>query len=198
MANTAEEITVALTGSISIAPYSGALTLPTDPASALDVAFVDLGYTTEDGVTFTATPSVEEIMAWQKATAVRRIVTNRESSIAFTLEQLNLDNWSLAFGGGTWVTTAESPGPPVVPAYHRYDPPADADPLAEYACVVDFVDGAKRGRLVMIRGNVTESVETQFVRSEAAMLPIQVDGLTPDDADSAWYFLSNDAAFAAA
>ncbi len=186
MAQTAEEITVALTGSVNIAPYTDDLELPEDMGT-LDDAFIDMGYTTEDGVTFNAVPNVEDIMAWQKATPVRRIVTSREVTIGYTLEQLNLDTFAHAFGGGEWTE-------PTAGVY-RYDPPADADPLAEYACVIDFEDGNRKGRFVMIRGTVNDAVETNLVRNNAAMLPVSIAGLTPDGEPSPWYFLSDDPAF---
>lgn len=188
MAQNSDQITVALSGHVSIAPYSSGLALP-DDMGALDAAFKELGYTSEDGVTFTATPTVEDIRAWQKATPVRRIVTARDATIAFSLEQLNLDNWALAFGGGDW--TVPSAG------VFRYDPPADADPLAEYAVVVDFADGNRNSRIVLMRGTVNEAVETQLVRNNAAMLPVTVAGLTPDGQPAPWFFLSDDDAFAA-
>lgn len=194
----AEQLTVALTGKVWVAPYTTSLVTPTNPFDAPGATFKDLGYTSEDGVTFSVTPNVEDIMAWQSATPVRRIVTSRDSTIAYTLEQLNLDTFAHAFGGGTWTTIAAVPGPPAVAAHYRYDPPADGDKLAEYACIIDFVDGADRGRLVLKRGTVNDAVETQFVRNNAAMLPVTLAALTPDGQNSAWYFLSNDAAFAAA
>lgn len=189
MAQTAEEITVALTGNVWIAPYSDTLVLPED-LGAPDAAFTDMGYTTEDGVTFSATPNVEDIMAWQKATPVRRIVTSREVTIGYTLEQLNLDTFAHAFGGGEWTE-------PTAGVY-RYDPPADADALAEYACIIDFADGDRNGRFVLSRGTVNDAVETNLVRNNAAMLPVSLAGLTPDGEDTAWYFISNDDAFAPA
>jgi hypothetical protein len=186
MAQDADQITVALSGNVSVAPYSEALTLPTG-LGALDAAFLNLGYTSEDGVTFSATPNIEEIRAWQKATPVRRIVTGRDASAAFTLEQTNLDTFALAFGGGDW--TEPSAG------VFRYDPPADEDALAEYACVIDFADGDRNSRIVIMRASVNEAVETQLVRNNAAMLPVTLAALTPDGENAAWYFLSDDAAY---
>lgn len=186
MAQTAEEITVALTGNVWIAPYSDSLNLPED-LGAPDAAYTDMGYTSEDGVTFAVTPNVEDIMAWQKATPVRRIVTSRESVVGYTLEQLNLDTFAHAFGGGEW--TEPTAG------IYRYDPPADADELAEYSAIIDFYDGDRHGRFVLIRGTVNDAVETNLVRNNAAMLPVSLAALTPDDEDSAWYFLSDDPAF---
>lgn len=187
MAANSEEITVALSGNVFVAPYTDALALP-DDMSALDGAFVDLGYTSEDGVTFSASPTVEEIRAWQKATPVRRIVTARDASAAFVLEQTNLDTFALAFGGGDWTE-------PTAGVY-RYDPPADEDALAEYATVIDFADGDRNSRIVIMRATINEAVETQLVRNNAAMLPVTLAALTPDAEDAAWYFLSDDPAYA--
>lgn len=196
MPQSAEQLTVALTGKVWVAPYTTSLVLPSNPFDAPDAAFKDIGYTTEDGVTFSVTPNVEDIMAWQKATPVRRIVTSRDSTLSYTLEQYNRDTFALAFGGGTWTSVAAVPGPPAVAAYHRYDPPADADKLAEYACIIDFKDGTKDGRLVMRRGTVNDTVETQLVRNNVALLPVTLAALTPDGASNPWYLLSDDAAFA--
>jgi hypothetical protein len=187
MAQNAEEITVALSGNVFVAPYTDALALPEDLA-ALASPWSNLGYTSEDGVTFTASPTVEEIRAWQKATPVRRIVTARDASAAFTLEQTNLDTFALAFGGGDWTE-------PTAGVY-RYDPPADEDALGEYAVVVDFADGDRNSRIVIMRATVNEAVETQLVRNNAAMLPVTLAALTPDTEDRSWYFLSDDDAYA--
>lgn len=186
MAANADQITVALTGKVWVATYSDSLTLPED-MSAPDAAFTDLGYTTEDGVTFTATPTVEDIRAWQKATPVRRIVTARDASLGFSLLQTNLDTFALAFGGGDW--TEPTTG------VFRYDPPADVDALSEYACVIDFSDGTRDSRVVVMRATVNDAVETQLVRNNAAMLPVTLAALTPDDEDASWYFLSDDTAY---
>ncbi len=186
MSQNAEEITVALSGKVWVAPYSAGLTLPDDLATP-DAAFIDLGYTSEDGVTFSASPNVEDIMSWQKQTPVRRIVTGRDTSVAFTLEQTNLDTFALAFGGGTW--TEPTAG------LYRYDPPADADLLSEYACVVDFADGDRNSRIVLMRATINDAVKTQLVRNNAAMLPITLAALTPDDQDKPWYFISDDPSY---
>ncbi len=188
MAQTAEEITVALSGKVYVAPYTTGLVLPTDMA-APDAAFLDLGYTTEDGVTFAANPTVEDIRAWQKQTPVRRIVTERDSMVSFSLLQTNLDTFALAFGGGEWTTAV---------GVHRYDPPADADALAEYAVIIDFADGARNSRIVTRRATMNDGVETQLVRNSAMVLPITLNALTPDDEDSSWFMLSDDPSYSAA
>lgn len=186
MAFNSEELVVAISGHIRLANLADVPSLPatTDGPTADTPDFTDLGYTTEDGVTFTATPTVEDINAWQKATPVRRLVTARALTAAFSLEQWNQDNFSLAFGGGEWSEPA--------PGVFRYDPPADVDPLPDYALVVDFQDGDRHCRVVIYRGNVTEAVETQLMRTGIAVLPITFNALSPDDRDRAWYFVGDD------
>lgn len=181
-----EQLVVPLSGHIRLANLADVPTLPgaSDGPEAATPDFVDLGYTTEDGVTFTATPTVEDIGAWQKATPVRRLVTARALTAAYSLEQWNQDNFSLAFGGGQWSEPAAG--------VFRYDPPADTEALAEYAKVIDFADGDRHFRVVILRGNVTEAVETTLQRTGASVLPITFSALSPDDADRAWYFVSDD------
>lgn len=186
MPQNADELVVAARGDISIAPVG--TDLPTD-LGALDPAFVTLGYTSEEGVTFTYSESREEIMAWQRATAVRRIVTARDLTTAYQLEQWNQDTFALAFGGGEW--SEPSPG------VHRYDPPDDDDPLAEYCQVIDFHDGDRHSRVVIEKGGVSEDVETSLVRTSAALLPVSFKALAGDQEEGApWFFLGDDPAFA--
>lgn len=188
MANDASNIRVAANGKISVAPY-GAVTLPTDPTEALDAAFVDLGYANEDGVQFSASPTVEDITVWQSTTPARRIVTARALTATFTLSEYKRDTFALAFGGGTWTeVTAPSGGDNGV---YRYDPPADTDSLAEYVLVVDAVDGDTHDRWIVFRGSVTEAVETNLVRTGASVLPVTFSALTPDGETRPWAYVSD-------
>lgn len=186
MAQESKEIKVLASGELYVAPVG--TKLPTKPDEALDPAFIGLGLVTEDGVTFTNGKEVEDIRAWQKPNAVRRIVTGRSYTVATQLEQYNRENFALAFGGGDW--SEPSAG------VFRYDPPADADPLAEYAVVIDAADGDREDRAVIMRATVEGDVETQFTRTAAALLPITFSALTPDEAERPWYYVSNDEAFA--
>lgn len=188
MTMTAEEITVAAYGEIAVAPLG--TPLPVDVDEELDDAFAELGYVTEDGVTFTATPTTEDINAWQSATPVRRLVTARELTLATSFQQWNRDTFATAFGGGQW--TSPSAG------VYRYDPPADTAALAEQAVVITSRDGEKHYRWVVMRTNVTEAVETNLVRTGAAVLPVTFNALAPEDEDRSWYFLSDVPGFAPA
>lgn len=181
----ADELVVAAKGDISIAPVG--TTLPTDLGD-LDAAFVVLGYTSDEGVTFSYSESREDIPAWQKATPVRRIVTARGLSTAYQLLQWNRDTFALAFGGGEWSEPTSG--------VFRYDPPDEDDALAEYVQVIDFRDGERHSRVVIEKGGVTEDVESNLVRTGAALLPVTFAALASDDEERPpWYFLGDDPAF---
>jgi hypothetical protein len=186
----ATEIVVPITGHIFVAPYEPGMALPDNVDDPLDAEFIDIGYTTNDGVTFTATPTVENIESWQKLTPTRRIVTARALTAAWSMQQWDRDTFALAFGGGDWSSAGAGS--------YRYDPPADSDPLPDYAVVIDAQDGDKNLRWVVSRGNVSEAVETNLTRTGASLLPVTFSALAPDDADRAWFFLTDDPAFAAA
>lgn len=184
MAN-ADQITVAASGKISVAPLGS--TLPTTPTGALGTGFVDLGYVTEDGVTFTAEATVEDIAAWQSATPVRRVTTARNLTVSWTGLEWSKDSFALAFGGGTW--TEPSAG------VFKYEPPADTAALSEHILVIDANDGDKNYRWIVKKGNVSDAVETNLVRTGAAVLPVTFAAMTPDGDDTAWEFYTDDPAF---
>lgn len=181
MANDSSRITVAQRGSIHIGDV-GVLVSP-DPAVAVPGSFEELGYTTEDGVSFSTSADVTDINAWQSTTPVRRIVTGRGISVGFTLEEWKEANFKLAFGGGYWTEAS---------GVSQYHPPAATEALDEYALVVDFQDGDEKSRLVVYRGNVADSVETTLTRSGAALLPITFTGLAPDGQDRNWRYSTTD------
>jgi hypothetical protein len=190
MALLKQQIFVGSTGGLAVAPVESIA--PTNPTAALDAAFADLGYITEDGVTFTVDVAVEDINAWQSLSPVRRIVTGRPVSIACSLQQWNRDTVGLALGGGTWATSGTPPN-----EVYTYTPPAEDAALPEYVAVLSLVDGDKHHRIVLYRGNVADTVETNAVRTAAAILPVTVSALSPDD-PPVWNLISDDAAFAAA
>lgn len=189
MAQKSDQIKVAADGGIFVAPFAASPTLPTDVTTPLDEDFVELGYSSDDGATFTKSEEVEKIMVWQKLTPAREIVTSRDFSAATALSQWNRDTVSTALGGGTW--TEPKPG------VFRFDPPDDADPLAEFVVVLEAVDGDRIDRWVIERCNVTGDVETQMVRNAASLLPVTFSALTPDNKDHPWYYLTNDEAMEA-
>lgn len=185
--NKPDELVVASNGQVYVAPVGTAL--PTTTTGALNASFTGLGLTSEDGVTLTVTPTVDEFMAWQSRQAVRRELTAQEVQVTFQLEQWNESTIPLAFGGGT---VSNSGGT------YRFDLPETSDALDERSMVIDTNDGDRNIRIVIPRGNVTDAVESQFVRSSLAMLPITFKALEPDTGGGSAYLMFDDAAAFAA
>lgn len=74
-------------GHVFRAPIGTAL--PTDAVTALNVAFVDMGYISEDGVTNSNTPEAETINDWG-GTPVLRIQTSKDDT--FKLKFISAEN----------------------------------------------------------------------------------------------------------
>lgn len=182
-----QQLVVATRGDIYIAEVGS--TIPADPDAAPAAEWTKLGYTTEDGVTFNRSIDVEEFMAWQSRTAVRREVTGEEITASFELEQWNEDNFAFAFGGGDVVE--ESPN------LFSYEFPTGADALDERSLLVRWSNGDKHYQLAFGRGSVTDEVEFDLTRSDLAVLPIAFKALAEDDS-SGVSFLTDDLAFGAA
>jgi hypothetical protein len=183
MATNPENIVVGSAGSVSIAPVGTAL--PTNIASSLNAAFVDLGYVSEEGISVSAAVEVEDILAFQSLLPVRKVVTGRTLELSFILREWTEAGLLLAFGGGS-VTEAGG--------VYTYNPPTAEDAIYERAMVVEFSDGSKDYRLVIERGTVTSAVETTVARTSAADLPITFAVLASADNEAGWYLVSNDPA----
>lgn len=184
--NNANEIVIGSNGQVYVAPKG--TPLPTDPVAALNAAFVGLGYITEDGATLTVTPTVENYMAWQSRTPVRREKTSQEITLAFALMQWNEQTVPAAFGGGTVSGSAGN---------YRYDLPKDDAALDERAMILEANDGSVHMRWVFPRGNATEAVEAAYQRGAPSSLPLTFGVLAAAEGASPGYFLTDSAAFAA-
>ena len=178
----ASETLVAGVGHIYVADVG--TTAPTDLAEP-GSGWHDLGYTTEDGATFSYSPSVENLNAWQSFYPIRRIITEIEAQVSFTLLQINdPEAFIFAFGGGAEEETDVESG------VFQYTPAAPGT-LDERAMLLDVIDGDVMQRFVVPRGLQAGNVEAQFVRTDMANLPIEFGVLGTGDADP-WYRLRGD------
>ena len=181
-----DEIVVGANGSIYVAPVGTAIAATIDAPLAED--WVDLGYVTEDGVSWTDGKTLQSIRAWQSFYDLRRVVESKEGSLGFTLMQWSGQNVTLAFGGGTVTESALDSG------FYLYEPPDPAS-IDERAMAVEWSDGAKDYRLVFPKGMVSENVETNLQRTAASLLPISFS-LLGQDAVNPFELYTNDPAFA--
>jgi hypothetical protein len=175
----AEETVVGANGNLWVAPFGTAL--PTDIDEALNGAFVDVGFLTEDGAKFTDTKTVKKIPAWQSFYQIRQIVQNREAMIEAGMQQWNEETVPLAFGGGAVVQTTNG---------YRYNPP-DPEELDELSVVLAWADGDKNYRLVVPKCTVEDAVTFTLARSDLALLPIKL-GVVGQDGEEPWYLLTDD------
>ena len=176
------QIVVGANGSVLVAPVG--TTEPTSIAIALDPAFIDLGFVTEDGATFLDGKTIEDITVWQLFYAARKLVTEKEASLAFVLAQWSETNIPLAFGGGITVVD--------VVGEFSYTPPAPGL-IDERAMILEWVDGTKNYRIIIPRGLVTENVETNVVKTGSAELPITFS-IVGTAAGTPWYLQTDDPA----
>lgn len=182
MAKDTDEIIVGANGTVWTAPVGTAA--PVDESTA-PVGWTDLGYTSEEGITFNDAKTLEAIRVWQLFHAARRIVTERDTTVSFVLRQWNKAN--LEFALDATVTTPSA-------GHHKIVPPSPED-VGEKALMIDWVDGTKNYRLILPRGTVTEAIETNLVRTAAADLPVGF-GILGSDGVDAWTLLTDDPAFA--
>ena len=80
MSLNAADVVVAGTGTVWVAPEGTALPTDLDPLAS---PWTDVGYVSEDGVTFTIGRETEDILAWQAAEAIRVLTTSEPKTVAF-------------------------------------------------------------------------------------------------------------------
>lgn len=184
MAKDAARVRVALTGTVWIGDTESTAI----PASlgAPGAGWTDLGYTSEEGVTFTLGREVEEIPGWQSADPLRIIVTAEPKAVAFTLRQLERSSIVAALGG----SVASLGGTPIV---YEWTPGEPGD-LPVKPLLIDFVDGTLNYRFGFRRSQTRGEVEMGLVRTAAVDVPVEYAALaaTPKP----WFIRTDDPAFA--
>lgn len=161
MALDSSKVDVAVTGTVSYAPVATAA--PTDAVAALDPAYKDVGYISDDGVTETIDQSNTNITAWQGATVVRTVVT--ESSITVTCTMIETNDNSVSLYYADTVDTS--------------DGSVEIDPSetgGRRRFVFDYVDGGKLSRLFLPQGEVTSRGDVQWASGNAVGYQVTVTG----------------------
>lgn len=178
----ASQVVVGSNGKVWVAATTA--TAPTNSAAAMPAGWTDLGYVSEDGVTFTEGKDITDIGAWQSFYPIRYIVNSRLVTASFTLRQWNNATVQFALGG---VIAANGAGE------WTYTPPSP-ETLDLRQMVIEWFDGTKSYRLLVRRGLVSENVETNLVRTDAASLPITFSAMDPGGA-AVYTLYTNDTNF---
>lgn len=184
MAQNPANITVPGQFRMYVAPVGTAA--PADSAAALGAAWVEVGYTTEDGSSFATDPAFEEVRSHQSDFPTRLLKTGDTATVGAVLQEFSRRNFEVAFGGGTITTIAAG--------QYRYDPPATGVSVP-VAVLLEIVDGSKVYRFVVPKARNRSGVDLGLNKTSEAGLPVE---LTVEGAagTSPWYVLTNDPAFA--
>ena len=183
MVANAENVRVAVTGAIYKAPLGTAA--PTTSSSALDAAFEDMGYVSEDGITESWDDSVDNIVAWQNAVTVRSATTESTGSLEFKLIETKAVVLEAYYRGST--VTDEGGG-----EFKMEVKPLTSD---RSAWVLDTLDGDKVTRHYVGNGEIVERGEVMYQNGE----PIGYEctlRVYPDSDGNLMVKLSNDPAWA--
>lgn len=145
-----------LGGAVFMAPLG--TTLPTDATTALDNAFVEIGYCSEDGLVNSNSPETDSIKAWGGDT-VLTLLTSKEDTFNLTLlEATDVNVLKLVYGDSN-VTGTLAAGITVK---------ANAQDLEEHVFVVDMIlknDSVKR--IVIPQAKVSEVGDISYTDSDA-------------------------------
>lgn len=161
MALVSSNVRVAVTGAVYVAPTGTAA--PTAADSTLNVAFKDLGYVSEDGVTETRDRSTDQIKAWQNADLVREVVTDSAYTLACTLIETKEDVVELFYGASVDGTDGSID---IVPSTTG----------GRKSFVVDVIDGTDLIRTYLPSAEITEVGDQVYASGEPIGYEITITG----------------------
>ncbi len=166
MATDATKVGVAVTGSVYKAPTGTAA--PTSQSTALNAAFVDLGYIGEDGVTESLPVSGDAtpIKAWQNGATVRTVRSAPDDFPTYTFVALETNKTVLETKYGVTVTQTATEG--------AFTINTNTVRTAS-AYVIDVVDGSELERTYITQGVVTEVGDKVYANQEPIGYEITIE-----------------------
>lgn len=176
----------ATTGAILSAPLGTAL--PGSPLDALNGAFDDSGYISEDGLTLTPDRSIESIKDWS-GSIVRTILSEFNGTLAWSHLETNLESMKNWFGDDN-VSVVD----PTVSSGTQVTAILNASEMPRKSWVFKIKDGDKRVLVVVPDGQVTESGEVEFTKSAALTWPVTLTSY-PDSSGNNVYVITDDGVF---
>ena len=178
MANTVTNVTAGkpkLGGAISVAPVG--TTLPTDATTALNEAFVSLGYCSEDGLTNANTRSSDDIKAWGGDIVMSVQSEKTDTFQTVFIESLNVDVLKEFFGTAN-VSGTLATGITVN---------VNSKELVDRAWVIDMIlrNGALK-RIVIPNGKITATEDITYSDTEVSGLGVTITAY-PDASGNTHY-----------
>ena len=170
-------------GAIMVAPKGTAL--PVDAAAVPNVAFKDLGYISEDGVTLTQDLSWEKIRDWG-GDQVRAILKEFTGGLKFTFLETNATAAAAIWGASNVTTTAAtiSTGTKNAVKLTSQESPRNA-------FLINIKDGVRRVRLVIADGQFTDRGDLSYTQSSAVTYDVTMS-IIPDSSGVSVYVYTDD------
>lgn len=168
-------------GAIFVAPAGS--TLPTDATTALDAAFKNVGYISEDGVTNANSNSIENIKAWG-GDVVLNYNSEHTDSFTFTIiEATNEDALKFVFGSTNVTSAAKN----ISIAVNGKEP--------EDLCVVIemVLQSGYAKRVVIPLCNVTEVGEITYSDTEAVGYETTITALADSSGNTHYEYIQTGA-----
>lgn len=166
-------------GAIFVAPDGTAA--PTDATTALDAAFVNIGYASEDGVTNAVSTDNESIKAWG-GDVVLNVRTSREETWAFKAIETNPTTLSLVYGKDN--VTVDELGGGLSVIHNAVDLPTQ---------VVVFeilLTGNRVKRVVLPSAKVTEVGDIVYVDGEPIGYEVTLAALPDASGNTAYEYVA--------
>lgn len=174
MATTAANVRVGVTGGAYHAPLATAV--PTDATAALNVAFTEVGYIGEDGITQAVSADVTDIKAWQNGDVVRKVQTSHDVTFQFSMLETNAESLKVYYNDAdATITAAEITG-----AQSGHE-----------TWVLEVVDGNDTIRIVIPDGQVTERGDVVYKTDEAIAYDVTITAY-PDSSEVKAYLYMDD------
>ena len=159
-------------GAAAVAPTGS--TAPTDSTTALAVAFKDLGFISEDGLTEAVNQSTNEVKAWD-GTVVRKVLTGAEKTFKIKFLESNGNVLDLYYSKPTNSVVSGKTTLTVKPILSR----------DLRAFVFDVIDGAKHKRIWIPNGEVTDRGEIAYKNGEASSYEVTITAYP--DSNGVWF-----------
>jgi len=151
MALDSDNVRVAVSGAVYVAPTGS--TAPNDSGTALDAAFIDLGYVSADGIAENIDRTTNQIRAWQNGSLVREVTSEGTYTIELTFIETSEAVLELYYG--STITSGVLNGDPTATGGRQ-------------SFVIDVIDGPIIERIYIPAGEIT-AVGTRTLASGEAV-----------------------------
>ncbi len=167
-----------VTGALFRAPAG--TTLPTTATEELDPAFKELGFTNEDGIENSNSPSVEKKNAWGGQT-VMTTQKGKDDTFKMTLiESLNVDVLKMIYGDDNVTGTLDA----------GITIKANAKELGESSYVYDMIlKNEYLKRIVIPNGSITEIEDVSYADEDPIGYGVTIEALPNAEGDTHYEYI---------